>query len=171
MADEGKWLASLPSLASMFFPFRSSKWWCLGQPWKPCVEDEGIAITLWMLEWLNIPSGLCARKNFCCVGAIIFWVYLSPQFSLLQLTPSPGILVIPSLCSVTQITSLKPTTVPISSSENQRCGESTQGKTDRRKHLHGSAIDIWADGCCCSNCIRYHGCTCFTDVHVQHGYF
>lgn len=88
-----------------------------------------------------------------------------------QLTHSPGILVIPSLHSVTQMTSLKPTTVPVSSYENQRCGESTQGKTDRRKHLHGFAIDICSDGCCCSDCIRHHGGTCFTDVQVRHGYF
>lgn len=73
--------------------------------------------------------------------------------------------------SVTQMTSLKPTTVPVSSYENQRCGESTQGKTDRRKHLHGSAIGICSDGCCCSDCIRHSGCTCFTDVQVRHGYF
>ena len=161
-----------PRSSPMLFPFSGSlEWWPSGQSWKPHVEDGGTAINLGaQMTKYSFCSIICTqKKNFCCVGVIIFWVYC--HLSLGPTNTLPGILVIPSLHSVTQMTSLKPTTVPVSSYENQRCGESTQGKTDRRKHLHGFAIDICSDGCCCSDCIRHRGGTCFTDVQVRHGYF
>ena len=157
-----------PRSSPMLFRFSGLlEWWHSGQPWKPHVEDGGTAINL----------GAQMTKHSCCSvihtkkELLLCWSHYI--LGLLTLGPTntlSGHFGDPKP-SVTQMTSLKPTTVPVSSYENQRCGESTQGKTDRRKHLHGSAIGICSDGCCCSDCIRHSGCTCFTDVQVRHGYF
>lgn len=115
----------------------------------------------------------CARKGFLsCLSHCILCVCVSPQFSLLKLTHSPNILVIPRLCLVPQMTSLNSCLCLYPAKKTSDMEKALKGKTDDREggHLNGSAVDIRTNGSCRGNCIRHCGRTCFTDVQRRHGY-
>lgn len=71
--------------SSQVFPHALSLLWLthdtLGNLESHMLKMEELP-SIWVLKWPNVPSALLyvQKKNFCCVGVITFWVYLSPQF-------------------------------------------------------------------------------------------
>lgn len=71
--------------SSQVFPHALSLLWLthdtLGNLESHMLKMEELP-SIWVLKWPSVPSALLyvQKKNFCCVGVIIFWVYLSPQF-------------------------------------------------------------------------------------------
>lgn len=103
---------------------------------------------------------------------MMFWAYLSPPFSLLQLTRALTLwLSEPEFSDTDGFCEASPLCLYPAKKTGDVVQAPKETQTDSSKHLHGSAIDIGTDGGSCSNRIRHCGGTCLTDVHIRHGYF